>query len=383
MILKTNKKLGDLCVIQSGGTPSRSNNLYWENGNIPWVKISDIQEKYITEIEENITQKGLENSSAKLFPKNTILFSIFASLGDVGILTKEATCNQAIAGLQIKDKNLSLDFLYYFLLSIKHYIAFIGRGVAQNNINLSILRNLSVPLPSLVEQKRIAERLDKVQELIALQKEQLTKLDDLIKSRFIDLFGDSISSPKKWPQKRMGELFKITSGGTPSRKNSKYFEGGTIPWVKTGDLTTPYLVHTDECITKLGMENSSAKLFPKGTVLLAMYGATIGAVSILGIEATTNQACAAFLPTTEVLPFYLYSFLHLRKKHLVSLGVGGAQPNISGEILKREKILCPPVKLQTQFADFVTKIEAQKGLLTTRLSHLETLYKSLMQEYFG
>ena len=133
----------------------------------------------------------------------------------------------------------------------------------------------------------------------------------------------------------------------------------------------------------MGLQNSSAKLFPVGTVLLAMYGATIGAVSILGIEACSNRACAAFLPVDTISPIYLYFFLFLQKQHFIKLGVGGAQPNISGEILKREKILCPPVVLQTQFANFVQSVEQQKEVFSARLSHLEVLYKSLMQEYFG
>lgn len=273
-------------------------------------------------------------------------------------------------------QNANYKYLFYALNNVK--IPNTGY-----NRHFKWLKESSINLSDRKEQKRIAERLDKVRELIALQKEQLKKLDDLIKSRFIDLFGNPIINPKGWPLKRMGDLFKITSGGTPSRKHSEYFENGDIPWVKTGDLNTPYLTFTDEYITELGVQKSTAKIFPKGTVLLAMYGATIGAVSILDIEAATNQACAAFLPIDSILPIYLYSFLFLQKKRFVSLGVGGAQPNISGEILKREKILCPPLKLQTEFADFVTKIEAQKGLLATRLSHLETLYKSLMQEYFG
>lgn len=285
--------------------------------------------------------------------------------------------SSAMKILKPANKNVYILYWYYYLSSLK----------VDNDLHkrywISTFANRQVPVPALSEQKRIAERLDKVQELIALQKEQLKKLDDLIKSRFIDLFGNPITNPKGWPLKRIGDLFKITSGGTPSRKHSEYFENGDIPWVKTGDLNTPYLTFTDEYITELGVQKSTAKIFPKGTVLLAMYGATIGAVSILDIEAATNQACAAFLPIDSILPIYLYSFLFLQKKRFVSLGVGGAQPNISGEILKREKILCPPLKLQTEFADFVTKIEAQKGLLATRLSHLETLYKSLMQEYFG
>ena len=285
--------------------------------------------------------------------------------------------SSAMKILKPANENVFLPYWYYFLSSLK-----VDNGL-HKRYWISTFANRQVHCPSFQEQKRIAERLDKVQELIAKQKEQIAKLDLLIKSRFLDMFGDPISNPKKWPTRRMGDIFKITSGGTPSRKKSENFENGTIPWVKTGDLNVPVLTHTVECITEMGLQNSSAKLFPVGTVLLAMYGATIGAVSILGIEACSNQACAAFLPVDTISPIYLYFFLFLQKQHFIKLGVGGAQPNISGEILKREKILCPPVVLQTQFANFVQSVEQQKEVFSARLSHIEVLYKSLMQEYFG
>lgn len=112
---------------------------------------------------------------------------------------------------------------------------------------------------------------------------------------------------------RLGDIFTISSGGTPDKRQAKYYENGTIPWVKTGDLKEKYVSHNIERITQEGLDNSSAKLFPADTVLVAMYGATIGACSILGFEASTNQACAAFLPTSKVLPDYLYYFLQSKK----------------------------------------------------------------------
>ncbi|MBQ7605888.1 MAG: restriction endonuclease subunit S, partial [Firmicutes bacterium] len=126
----------------------------------------------------------------------------------------------------------------------------------------------------------------------------------------------------------LGEIFEIGSGGTPSKTHPEYY-GGSIPWVKTGDLKAEYLYSVEDYITEEGLKNSSAKMYQPGTVLIAMYGATIGATSILKFDACTNQACAAFKPCEEVLPEYLYYFLRSKKQKFISDGVGGAQPNIS------------------------------------------------------
>ena len=142
-------RLGDVCTIQSGGTPSRSKKEYWD-GSVPWMKISDLNSKYIYSSDEFISVDGLKNSSAKIFPENTILFTIFATLGEVAILKISAATNQAIAGLKINDDSeLDIDYLYYFLLSLKSYVDSVGRGVAQNNINMSILKSIEIPVPSI------------------------------------------------------------------------------------------------------------------------------------------------------------------------------------------------------------------------------------------
>ena len=153
-----------------------------------------------------------------------------------------------------------------------------------------------------------------------------------------------------WREVKIGKVLKVTSGGTPSRKKPEYYEDGDIPWIKTGDLKYRFIVKPSECITELGLKNSSAKLFPPKTVLLAMYGATIGACSILKIEASTNQACAALLPSKECDENYLYYFLKSKRSDLIGKGVGGAQPNISGGIIKDTKIPLPSLEEQKKIA---------------------------------
>lgn len=176
-------RLGDICTIQSGGTPSRSNFDYWKDGTISWVKISDIKGKYLNFTEEHITNEGLKNSSAKIFSKGTILYTIFATLGEVSILNIEAATNQAIAGIKLINDNVYNDFLYYYLVSKKEEVNNIGRGVAQNNINLSILKNFEIRIPELQEQRKIVNSLNVINEIINKRKQQLKKLDEFVKSR--------------------------------------------------------------------------------------------------------------------------------------------------------------------------------------------------------
>ena len=187
-------KLSDVCNIQAGGTPSRSCIEYWENGIIPWVKISDIKGKKLTATEEKITELGLEKSSAKFFPKGTILYSIFATLGEVAILDIDATTNQAIAGLQLIDESVLPDYLYYYLVSKKDFVNNIGRGVAQNNINLKILRDMEIAIPSKEQQNDIILRLNTINQSIEWRKEQLDKIEELVKSRKVEQFDSLIKA---------------------------------------------------------------------------------------------------------------------------------------------------------------------------------------------
>lgn len=182
---------------------------------------------------------------------------------------------------------------------------------------------------------------------------------------------------------RLGELYAISSGGTPSRKHPEYYENGSIPWVKTGDLKNIYLSITDEKITVDGLNNSSARLYPAGTVLLAMYGATIGATSILKIEAATNQACAAFTPRADVIPQYLYLFFESQKSRFIKDAVGGAQPNISAGYLRKIEIPLPPLDEQRKIAAVLDKVSDLIAKRRQQLDKLDEMVKARFVEMFG
>ena len=226
------KKLGDICDVVSGGTPSRSKSQFW-NGGIPWLKIGNIRGKYVSEADEFITEEGLSCSSAKMLKKGTILYTIFATLGEAAILTIEACTNQAIAGITIKNEEIiDRDYLYYYLKSKKNYVNDIGRGVAQNNINMSILRGFEVPIREKFEQKAITDILNKIGKIIEARKEGLNKLDNLIKARFVELFGDPRSNPYGFGKKMLKDTCKVVTGNTPRRDGGITVKGKT-EWLKS------------------------------------------------------------------------------------------------------------------------------------------------------
>jgi len=171
--------------IKSGGTPPRNKVEYFRNGNNLWVTIGDMKQKYITNTKEKITNEAIENSNVKKLPKGTVLISIFATLGEVAILQKEATTNQAISGLVVDNAKIDNEYLYYVLKNKKEYIKSLGRGIAQKNINQSILKKIKIPLPSLTKQKSIVARLQKEDSEIESLKQRIAKME-LGKREFLD-----------------------------------------------------------------------------------------------------------------------------------------------------------------------------------------------------
>ncbi|MGB5033707.1 MAG: N-6 DNA methylase, partial [Saprospiraceae bacterium] len=159
---------------------------------------------------------------------------------------------------------------------------------------------------------------------------------------------------------KIGDVFKTSSGGTPLRNKTEYYENGSIPWLKSGEVAQGYIYQAEEFITEEGLKNSSAKLFPVNSVLVAMYGATAGQVGILKIEATTNQAVCAIYPNEKAIPEYLYCILKQQTQTFVALSGGGGQPNISQQIIKDFEIPLPPIEIQQQI---VAEIEGYQKVI--------------------
>ena len=253
------------------------------------------------------------------------------------------------------------------------------------NRHFKWLKESSINLSDRKEQKRIAERLDKVLELIALQKEQLKKLDELIKSRFIDIFGDPITNSKKFKIDTLNNICDVRDG---THASPEYVLKG-YPLITSKNIINGEIsLEEVNFITKLDFDNINKRSkVDVGDILLPMIG-TIGNPALVEQEpnyAIKNMALIKFWPKSRCSNLYI---LYLLRSSFLDNIIknqqrGGTQKFLALKTIRGLQIPIPPISSQVQFADFVTKIEAQKGLLATRLSHLETLYKSLMQEYFG
>lgn len=183
----------------------------------------------------------------------------------------------------------------------------------------------------------------------------------------------------------LGDFCRTGSGGTPSRnEQARYYDGGTIPWVKSGELREGVIFGTEEHVTDIALKETSVKLVPKGAILLAMYGATVGRLAILGIEATTNQAVCHIVPDPTVADTgYLFHALASQVPSIIAMGVGGAQPNINQGLVKNLKIRLPPLPEQRRIAAILDKTDS---ILTKRreaLGQLDSVARSIFMELFG
>mgnify|MGYP004520513655 CR=1 FL=1 len=356
-------------------------------GYIPILRANNIQEKLV--FNELVYVNANKISKIQLLKGGDIV--VCASSGSKNLVGKAARfvsspVDQVSFGAfckVVRPRNIDASYLSHFFNSsyYRNTISKIAQGANINNIRNEHLDNLDINVPTPSEQKRIAERLDKVQELIAKQKEQIAKLDLLIKSRFLDMFGDPVTNLKKWEIKTLKDLGDVMSGGTPSRSIPRYF-GGDINWFSAGELNSLFLDRSLETITEEGLLYSNAKLFPAGSLLIGMYDTAAFKLGILKQQAAFNQACAAIFPKV-VKVVWVYYVLSLLKQEVLKFRRGIRQKNLNLQFIRNVKVPVPPLNLQTQFVNFVKSVEQQKEVFSARLSHLEVLYKSLMQEYFG
>ena len=387
-------RLGDICDIVSGGTPSRSNPEFWQDGTIPWIKIGNIKGKHISEADEYVTQKGLDGSSAKILPKGTILYTIFATLGEVGILDIEACTNQAIAGITVRDPlDVQTEYLYYYLKSKKNYVNEIGRGVAQNNINISILRNFSVPMPKNEVQEEIVSVLSKAEAIISVRKQQLSALDDLIKARFVEMFGDPVSNPKGWPMPPIedvvaGDRNALKAGPFGSALKKEYYvDAGYKIYgqeqVISGDPNYGDYYIDEERYKQL--ENCAVQA---GDVLISLVG-TYGKLLIMPNKFEPGIINPRLMKITfdkgKVNPYYFQHFFQSDslKKALADNTHGGTMDILNLGIVRKIKMPLPPIELQNDFVAFVAQIDKSKSVIQKSLDETQLLFDSLMQKYFG
>lgn len=369
-------KLEEIANVSAGGTPKRSETSYWKNGNIPWVKISDIKSKYVNQTEEFITEKGLNNSSAKLFPKGTILYTIFATLGECAILEIDAATNQAIAGINITTEKVLNDYLYYYLKSIKKKIINKGRGVAQNNINLKILKNIIVPVPDIETQKKIIKVLDITENVILKRQQQIEALSELKTSIFLDMFGDPFINPYNWKVTTLKEIADIIMGQSPP--------GTSYNTVKKG---VPLLNGPTEFSELYPIEKQwttePKRLSAEGDILFCVRGATAGRLNLSDKEYAIGRGLAAIRPKKIEDTNFIYLVLDFMYDYFQKTSDGSTFININKKTLENITIFIVPTIMKEKYNDISSNIELNLKKIKSSLIKLESLYESILHKAFS
>ena len=376
------KKLGQVCTSDLGKTLNKSKDRgelhpYLCSINILWDKIdlstlkqacfeAGEQEKYTVRKGDLLVCEGGDTGRSAIWDRDeTILYQ------------------NALHRLRFHE-SVSPKFVLFYLMYLKDIGEIdnkYSKGVTIKHLVKKALLSIPLPIPPKSTQLSIVSELDKINELIRIKKEQLKDYETLAQSIFYEMFGDPVENEKGWEVKKIGDVCKTSSGGTPSKAHDEYYNGDIL-WLRSGEVGQGDIYDTEQTITLLGLENSSAKIFPVNTVVIAMYGATVGQVGILRKEMSTNQAVCGILPNGVLTPEYLNYFLLRMKSEFLKLAIGGAQANISQQIIRKTLIPLPPLSLQKYFTCRIRQIKQQKAAIQKTITDLETLLAARMQHWF-
>ena len=323
--------LNDIGEIVGGATPATAMKKYY-GGKIPWITPKDLsshQERYIAKGERNITSAGLNSCSTRLLPKNTILFTSRAPIGYIAISSTELCTNQGFKSI-IPKEGIDKLFVYYLLIYNRNKIISMGSGTTFKEISGKVMKSIDVKIPQTIQhQRKIASILGRIDDKIELNNKINDNLQQHLNLLFFQIFTNII------PDIALGEVVETTSGGTPSRKHKEYYENGSICWIKSKELLGSYIHDTEEHINDLALSKSSTKMLPEHSVLIAMYGATVGAYGIISKQMTCNQAICALLSNENYPYTYLFQIAHEQQQNLINMAVGSAQQNISQALVKQ------------------------------------------------
>ena len=380
-------KLSEICNIINGYAFKSSE--YVDKG-IRIIRITNVQKGFIDDTSPQYYPVERENEIIPyMLKEDDLLISLTGNVGRVGLLTSEllpAALNQRVACLRIKDiSKIKKKYLFYALNNIlfEDRCIFSAKGIAQKNMSTAWLGAYEIHVPSMTAQSYICEVLSRVDELLSLHNKQLLLLENLIKSRFIEMFGDININTKNWPIKPLGELCDIYRGGSPRPINK--FLGGDVPWIKIGDATQGdeiYLHSTKEHIIKDGVKKS--RMVKSGSLIFANCGVSLGFARIITFDGCIHDGWLAFEDVDESLDkVFLLLSLNQLTEYFRAIAPDGTQPNLNTAIMKMHQQIIPPIKLQRQFVEFVRQVDKSKLSIQQSIETLQTLKAKLMQDYFG
>ena len=380
-------KLGEVCTIVSGSTPKTSVTSYWD-GNIKWITPAELNEDtfYIMDSVRHITEEGKEKTGLSYLPAGTVILSSRAPIGKTAIAGCEMCCNQGFKNLICSDAIYN-EYLYFFLKSKTDYLNSLGRGATFKEISKSIVESIEIPLPEVNQQKEIAEKFKKLEQLISLRKQQLAKLDELVKARFVEMFGTFPANPFRWSIGKIQDVVSDVRYGS----SRPAVEGGKYPYLRMNNIT--YSGELDLRDTKrIDIPDSELDkcTVRRGDVLFNRTNSK----ELVGKTCVYNRdemmVLAGFVIRVRIneriRPEVLSAFLNMdfSKRMLIGMcktAIG--QANINAKELQNIDLYIPPIELQDQFVTLKNKIDQQKQTVQQSLEKLELLKKALMQEYFG
>jgi type I restriction enzyme, S subunit len=387
-------RLREVGKVVTGKTPSSTSNGMF-GSDYPFITPGDIDGSSMFNLpaQRSLSQNGMTHLSKIALPRETIcVVCIGSTIGKICLTRETSATNQQINSIVVA-KGISNRFLLYRLKLLQEFIAMIGtsQGSGVPILNKTAFEKLQLSLPPLPTQRKIASILSAYDDLIENNRKRIALLEQMAAGLYkewfvrwrvngVELEKDTETGlPLGWEVKRLGELYKTGSGGTPSRLIPEFFAQKGFNWVKTGELLDSFIFETEEKIAPIGLKNSSAKLCPIGTVIIAMYGATIGQLGILASEAATNQACCTIIPKNEeYTSAYIYFTLIIRRQELINVGFGAAQQNISQDEVKRFLVLKPELGLLKEFSVLANSLLDKIRNLQLQNTHLRTTRDRLL-----
>lgn len=389
-------RLADCCDIISGATPSTSEKSYW-GGEVAWATpkdLSNLNSKCISSTAQTLTELGYSSCSAKLIPAQSVLFSSRAPIGHVAINTIPMCTNQGFKSFVPNPKRVSPDYLYYWLKANKLYLQSLGNGATFKEVSKAIVAEVRIPLPELPEQRRIAAILDKADALRAKRREAIAKLDQLLQSVFLEMFGDPVTNPKGWPQVRFSELLESIDSGT------------SPVCLDRSASDNEWAVLKLSAVTRCEYDPSANKALPEGVEPDKSLEVKVGDLLFTRKNTRDLVAACAFVtdtpprlllpdlifrfrlkPLAPVVPRYLQALLAFpgKRKDIQSLagGSAGSMPNISKAKLSNALIELPPTDLQCEFERRLKHCDLLKEQQRLALAKLDATFFALQQRAFA
>ena len=353
-------KLGDICTIVSGSTPKTGIEEYWK-GNLKWITPAEIEEDtyIISDSERKITELAVKKTGLSSFPKGTVILSSRAPIGKVAIAGCEMYCNQGFKNLICSEK-INNKYLYWFLKRNTKYLNSLGRGATFKEISKTIVSEIEINLPEYRKQEKISNELEKINKIIGCRKQELKLFEDLVKARFVELFGDPVSNSKGLKELTLPELGELGRGVSKHRpRNAPELLGGEYPLIQTGEVSNAglYIENYENTYSELGYKQS--KMWKAGTLCITI-AANIAKTAILKFDACFPDSVVGFKAndkTNEIFIHYWFSFF---QAILEAQAPESAQKNINLKILSELKVIAPDIEEQNKFATFVVQVNKSK-----------------------